>query len=157
MILLLPFVLSAADSEVAKRFVGSWKLVSWELTDTAGNILYPYGRDAVGRITYDAAHRISIQIMRRGRSNFTSKPFQSTVEEAAAAFKSYFAYQGTYSIDERRGVVIHKVEASLYPNQTGLDQGLDQVRRYTLHGTRLVLEGDTASGHSKLTWEKMPD
>ena len=143
----------AEKSEVAKQFVGSWKLLSWELADPAGKISYPYGRDALGRITYDAAHRMSIQIMRRARLNFASKPFQSTLEEAAAAFKSYFAYQGTYTVDTTRAVVIHKVEASLYPNHTGMDQ----VRHYTLNGNRLILEGDTASGHSKLVWEKLPD
>ena len=73
-------------------------------------------------------------------------------DEMIAAYQGYLAYYGTYTIDESRGVVVHKVEASLYPNYVGSDQ----VRRYTFSGARLTLEVETELGRGKLVWERLP-
>ncbi len=35
-------------------FVGTWKLVSWEVTQPDGTILYPYGKEVVGFLIYAA-------------------------------------------------------------------------------------------------------
>jgi hypothetical protein len=41
-----------ADSNA---FVGTWKLVSWEVTQPDGTIRYLYGKDVVGYLIYTAA------------------------------------------------------------------------------------------------------
>jgi hypothetical protein len=149
---LVPVALAAGPS-IRQRFIGSWKLISFEFTSTTGEVSYPRGRDAVGRISYDAAGRMSVQIMQPGCPQFAGSDLrQGTPDEMIAAYQGYLAYYGTYTIDESRGVVVHKVEASLYPNYVGSDQ----VRRYTFSGARLTLEVETELGRGKLVWERLP-
>jgi len=44
-------------------FVGTWKLVSWEVTQPDGTIYYLYSKDAVGYLIYTADGYMSAQIM----------------------------------------------------------------------------------------------
>ena len=147
-------VLTAASS-AADKLVGSWKLISYELfTSPGAEVRYPLGRDVVGRITYDSVGRMSVHIMQSGRPRsdgiFSS---QGTPEQMIAAYRGYMAYFGTYTVDEARGVLIHKVEGSLYPNNVGTNQ----QRRYSFSGDRLILEADTdLGGRTKLVWERLP-
>ena len=137
----------AAASQVSEKFAGSWKLISFELTSPTGEVSYPLGRDAAGRITYDAAGRMSVQITQPNR------PKTGTPQQMFGPHGGYLAYYGAYVVDESRGVVIHKVEASLYPDYVGTNQ----ERRYTFAGNRLTLEAETPQlGHSKLIWERLP-
>lgn len=39
-------------AKVARQLEGSWQLVSFVLRSTDGALSYPYGRDAVGKLTY---------------------------------------------------------------------------------------------------------
>ena len=43
---------ATAESPIQRQFIGSWKLISYELTSTKGEVTYPRGRDAIGRIIY---------------------------------------------------------------------------------------------------------
>ena len=149
---LAPVALVAGPS-IQQRFIGSWKLISYEFTSTTGEVSYPRGRDAVGRISYDAAGRMSVQIMQPGCPQLAGiDSRQGTPDEMIAAYRGYLAYYGTYTIDESRGVVVHRVEASLYPNYVGSDQ----VRHYTFSGARFTLEAETELGCGKLVWERLP-
>src|SRR4051794_18579338 len=49
------------------RFVGVWKLVSCERKRTDGRMDFPYGKEPVGRLTYDKTGRMSALLMRPGR------------------------------------------------------------------------------------------
>jgi len=143
---LLAVATLSAASPASEKFVGSWKLISFERTSRAGEVSYPLGRDAVGRITYDAAGRMSVQIMQPNR------PKEGALQ-MFAAHGGYLAYFGSYTVDESRGVVIHNVEASLFPDYIGTAQ----ERHYTFTGNRLMLTADAPqSGHSKLIWERIP-
>jgi hypothetical protein len=144
---------AATNPPIQQRFIGSWKLISYQFTSTTGAVTYPRGRDAVGRITYDASGRMSVQIMQPGRPNFAGiDPLKGTPEEMVTAYRGYTAYYGTYTVDESRGVVIHKVEGSLYTNYVGTDQ----VRHYAFSANRLTLEAETQLGRAKLVWERLP-
>jgi hypothetical protein len=44
-------------------FVGTWKLVSWEVTQPDGRIHYPYSNDVVGYLIYTADGYMSAEIM----------------------------------------------------------------------------------------------
>ena len=47
----------------------------------------------------------------------------------------FLAYFGTYTVDEKAGVVVHHVEGASFPNWIGTDQR----REFTLSGRRLTL------------------
>jgi hypothetical protein len=77
---------------------------------------------------------MSATIMHAGRANFPSADLRSGSEhEKAEAFETYVAYSGRYETQPEK--VIHRVEASLFPNWVGANQ----ERFYTLSGNRLVL------------------
>ena len=70
------------------RFEGVWNMVAYEVHTPSGEVLYPLGKDALGRLTYDAAGHMSLQMMQRGQPKFhTEKPAEATNEELAAAWR----------------------------------------------------------------------
>jgi hypothetical protein len=71
-----------------------------------------------------------------------------TPEEALAALDGHIAYFGTYTIDERAQTVTHRRLGSVQPGDMA-----DLVRRYTIKGTRLILNppGTTYEVH----WERI--
>ena len=120
---------------LSRRLVGQWSLVAFEMV-SGTRAEYPFGRDATGQLTYDAAGRMSVQIMKAGRPTFSSGDRAAgTAEETVAAFRGYDAYYGTYRVDERAGVVTHRLTGSLYPNWVGSEQR----RQIVLEGDRLTL------------------
>jgi hypothetical protein len=142
-----------AASPVAQKFVGSWKLISYQFTNAAGEVSFPFGREVTGRLTYEPAGRMSVQIMQAGRPRGDGTVWsRGTPEQIVPAYRGYTAYFGTYTVDEARVVVIHKVEGSLFPNYLGTEQ----QRRYTFSGNHLTLEGDMEHGRTRLVWERLP-
>jgi hypothetical protein len=141
--------------KMSDEFVGAWKLISFERRTTAGAVTYPMGQNPVGRLTYDALGRMSAQIMRPDRPKFQSAAAASwSADEKAAAFDGFIAYYGTFSVTEADHVVIHHVEASLYPHWVGTDQR----RLYEFSGSQLILRAVNGSGgpgtESRLVWER---
>ena len=143
---------------IAEKIIGTWKLVSIEdhTPNSPRRELNP-----TGYIVYDATGRVAVQITRRSdRKKFASEEIaQATTEEKAAAFGSYVAYYGTYTINEAAGTITHHVTGSLNPN----DVGKDWVRYFRLSGNRITLipvetnEGRPASSPPvrSLTWERV--
>ena len=108
------------------RFVGAWDLVEYRFVDQGGHETRPFGADAIGRVVYTDGGHVSAQVMRAGRPRFgRDRLGPGTSEEAAAAFRSYLAFFGTYRVERDEGVVVHHVLGSLFPNWVGADQ-----RRY---------------------------
>jgi hypothetical protein len=143
----------AAGPSANTRFVGTWKLVSFESRSPSGELTYPRGREPIGRLTYDSNGRMTVQIMQRDRAKFGDENSRrATAAEAEIAFRGYTAYFGTYMVNEAAGHVIHKVEACLFPNWVGTDQ----KRFFRFEGNRLTLEADLPAGRSKLIWERVP-
>jgi len=105
----------------------------------------PPGRTAVydrptGLLMYDPSGRMSVQIVLKA----DRKPFaplakgllSATPEEKAAAFDSYVAYFGTYTVDAKAGTVTHHLEGNLVPGR----RGTDNVRWFEFQGeNRLAL------------------
>src|SRR5262249_3870511 len=48
-------------SAIADKFIGTWKLVSYESRGANGAVTYPFGQDAVGYIMYDGAGHMAVQ------------------------------------------------------------------------------------------------
>jgi hypothetical protein len=146
---------SAAD--VQKRFVGHWRLVSFENFDEKGvATLAAYDG---GRITYDAAGNMSAQLMRSNRARLTpgssGQPAPTAQAERAAAYATYTAYYGKYSIDPATGAVTHHVEGSVNPNWVKTD--LVRYYAFSADGSRLMLSLKNAEGRvtGTLTWERL--
>lgn len=151
-LLLLALPLFAED--VSQRLAGTWRLVTYDRKLPNGDVYYPLGKDAKGRLTYDAHGRMTAQLMQPNRPAFSRPQSRDGSEEQIVkAYRGYLAYYGTYSVHEKEGYILHKVEASLNPNWVGGDQ----KRFFRFEGDRLVLEADAqALGRSRLVWEKLP-
>lgn len=139
-------------------FIGTWKLVSFEIRTDRGAVVYPFGEDAQGSIIYTASGHFSVQIRRTHRPHFASgDQLKGTVEEIEASYKGYLSYCGLYDFDLNGGFVVHRVEGSLFPNWEG--QGL---KRYcTFSDNRLTLTtpptlwGGRGEIIGTLVWERV--
>jgi hypothetical protein len=135
-------------------FVGAWRLLSWENRTAEGRVTYPLGREVSGYILYTADGHMNVAIMAAGRPRFAgTDPLGGTVEERAAAAKTYLSYAGTYEIGE--GEIVHHVQISLFPNWVGDAQ----YRFFALDGDRLTLSTAPlqlagAERRAYLVWER---
>lgn len=132
---------SSAQSDPAKRFIGTWRLVSIEGSTRSSN----FGAHPTGVIHYDATGHMAVQIMPdRPRPTWTGSP---TPEQARDTILGYVAYFGTYTIDERAGTVTHRRAGTLSPGP------VDFVRKYEfVAGDRLILT-PVGNPTTHLTWE----
>ena len=139
-------------------FAGTWSLASWKATTDGGETRHPFGADAVGRITYDQAGRMSVQLMNPQRSRLSSDdPEKWTTEELEPAFRGYFAYFGSFTVQAAEKTVTHHLEAASVPNWVGTKQ----IRgfRFSDDGKTLVLtarivEGGVTVVH-ELEWKRL--
>jgi hypothetical protein len=141
------------------RFVGVWRLVSCDAVRGNGGVVPIYGKQPIGRLHYDAQGNMSVHIMKAGRPKVkSSTKFRATPSEMRAAYEGYEAYFSTYSVDEDRNTIHHRVLGGLFPNWTGTVQ----TRFYEFDGdSRLVLS--TAPVGAKpgaetvvvLVWERL--
>ena len=164
MVLIVSLALSACqegstDTIDPSPLVGVWRLVSWELTDSVGNVSYPFGQHPEGQIIYTKTGYMSAQLMRTDRrlDALAGEDQDDLVGEVARIFVSYY---GTYTVDASAGTVTHHVQGSLRPTRLGLDQ----VRGFVFSGDDRVMltavrdqanpSNATFSGSSRLVWER---
>jgi hypothetical protein len=119
-------------------FVGVWRLISCEAIRSNGTIVPIYGRRPSGRLSYDDAGHMNVEIARAGRPQL--------------------AYSSQYEIDRAQGRIVHRVLHSLIPGWIGTVQ----ARFYQFLGDgRLLLStepiGPCSSRQTtiRLVWEKM--
>ena len=121
---------------VAKRLVGSWRLISAEGRSSDGKVTLDYGAKPLGRLILDSGGRMSLHLLNSTRQRFASGDFlRPTPQELKEAFEGYFGYFGTYTVGKNTGTVTFYVEGAAYPNYIGTDQR----RFFTLSGNRLTL------------------
>jgi hypothetical protein len=147
-----------AQDDPAKRLVGAWRLVSVEGTSPFKFVFdHPHGI-----LVYDASGRMSVQQVNIGdRKPFAKGPAAGTVEEKAAAFDSYAAYYGTYTVDAQAGTVTHHVEDGNNPALRGRDnvrwfefQGNDRVSLIPMEDGRGGVIARKDATH-KYIWERI--
>jgi hypothetical protein len=136
---------------MSERLIGSWRLVSYETTETGARRGRPYG-DAVGRLTYDDKGNMSGQVMRPDRAKVELG--DGNAQQVRGAYLGYIAYFGTYEVAPDGQSVVHHVQGALNPAWVGGDQ----VRQMRFDGERLVLSADVrkngATVRHILTWER---
>jgi hypothetical protein len=166
-VLLILFCLAVASAapppdDLSKKFFGAWRLVSIE-----GN---PPGRPFVydrpsGLIMYGPSGRMCVNIVlkadRKPFAPYAKGIVTATTEEKAAAFDTYVAYFGTFTVDAKAGTVSHHLEDNLVPGR----QGTDNVRWFDFQGPDRLLLTPVEDGQGgvlarkaatyKLLWERV--
>lgn len=143
---------------MAVELVGTWRLLAWRRVAEDGTITYPLGEDAWGRLVYTPNGRMAVHIAAadRPRLETSDPPLGGDTEKRAAAYSTFLAYGGSYDLDG--DTVVHRVEASLFPEWSG------QVQRrpFTYENGELVLrtppmEGAAGSVVNELAWAREAD
>ncbi len=110
------------QDDLAKRLVGAWRLVSIE--GNPPGLAGIYDRPT-GLLIYTSSGRLSAQIVakadRKPFAAFNKGRLLATTDDKAAAFDSYVAYYGTYTVDAKAGTVTHHLEGSLIPGREGIN------------------------------------
>ncbi|HXG36374.1 MAG TPA: lipocalin-like domain-containing protein [Dehalococcoidia bacterium] len=146
-----------APASLVEQLSGVWKLVSYEYQRADGQPAVPaLGPDPIGRLMYDPSGLMSVHIMSLDRPIFESGDrLRGDSDKVKAAYEGYLAYFGTYEVREAEGIIIHRVEGSLFPNWVGTDQ----TRFFQLKGDKLTLRTPPrpeAGGEvAVLVWERM--
>jgi hypothetical protein len=136
-----------------EKFIGSWELKKWTAELNDGTEIFPFGEDAIGRITYDKKGYMSVQVMKNKRSKFHSEdPLQVRSEEAIIAINDFLSYCGSYEVYNNPNQVVHRIYISSFPNWIGQNQ----IRKFEFNDDKLILSTDTVgSSRHRLVWQKM--
>ncbi len=137
-------------AKLKQQFIGSYKLISYVQYDQNG--VERRTNHTAGQISYDAAGRMSAQLMPGDRPPLPAGG-QATDAQRAAAAAGYIAYFGRYEIDAEKGVVYHHVEGSLSQNMLG--QAMPRYFEFSPDGQTLYLStktGDRVTG--RLRWDR---
>lgn len=137
--------------------VGGWRLRAWVSVADDGGEARPMGDAPDGLLVY-AADGTMVGIMGPGdRPRFgTDDVMGGTADEQAAAFASFIAYGGRYTVDG--DTVTHTVETSLFPDWVGTQQRRRFVlsqdgQTLTLTSPPIVLGGTRRI--QRLTWSRV--
>ena len=146
-----------------QQLIGAWRLMSIEYSDSSGKNTDPfYQADSTGLIVYDSSGWMSVHILAPHRRAFEVPASRSTPASPrdaplkAAAYDTYYAYFGTWDLDEASSVVTHHVESSLIPAETGLHY----AQKAAIEGNRLIFTVCTKTqGEQSVRrkiWERVP-
>ncbi len=146
------------DPDPASFFPGTWELIDSYSETPTGRAKLPLGEQVFGRINYDSGGNMAAQLMGAGRALFSSRnPSEVTDREYRAAFQSYTAYFGTYTIDAAASTVTHHVLGATAPSWPGHDQ----VRYFQLEGDQITLKTPPMRGNDgvksvhTLVWRRL--
>ena len=148
----LTFSAETALSQGTKEdLVGTWTVVSNENTQPDGKKVLPFGSNAQGILTFDAAGRYAIQICSAERPKFASNNrLQGTPEEYKSAVHGCNPHWGRYTVAD--GSIVFKIEHATFPNW----EGIEQKRPFSIKGDELTYKVHAASsgGTSELVWKR---
>ena len=147
-----------------QTLIGVWELVSLQDHRPNGDVLDWMGKKPAGTLIYSPDGHMSVQIMRDphpvvaasmwssdGRDLLPSAP----ASEIRDAYGGYYAYFGTWEIDEGARTVTHHIRGSM----RAVEVGADYVRPYEFSGEYLLLRSTVspASGEKQIrviTWRR---
>ena len=154
----------ATQSSDRRALVGVWQLVSLQDHRPNGDVLDWMGKKPSGTLIYNPDGHMSVQIMRDPRPAGAGSMWSSdgrdllpsaSPSEIRDAYGGYYAYFGTWEVDERARTVTHHIRGSLRP----VEVGADYIRPYELSGEQLLLRSavNAASGEKQtrvITWRR---
>ena len=88
-----------------------------------------------GLIIYHTNGYLAVQVISDPRPMFAESGLTATRDELRNAYFGYYAYWGTYTINEADSTVEHNIQSSLRPEEVGVKY----KRSLSFDGTRLVL------------------
>lgn len=149
---------AAAAGSAKSKFYGTWKLITYDRIYRDGQVTYPYGEKATGRIYYEKSGRMGAQLMRPERKTAQAMGSSSALRDLPFAdmkevLNGFVAYYGTFDVDEKSKTVIHHVESCLIPSWVGTDLR----RAYEFEGNRMTLSVIYNDGVGRLVWERLPE
>ena len=138
---------AAIQGRVIERLAGSWNLVSRVTTAPDGKVVTDTGLSASpkGILIYDRAGHVAAQLSRPGRTvemladECREAQKVKGTDDTAQTILGYDAYFGTYTVDEKEGIVTHHLESALFPG----DIGKSIVRRFAISGDTLTIKFNT--------------
>jgi len=142
------------NAGAAAQLIGRWNLVSLEAVRPNGEVVLEWGAKPTGYLSYGADGFVSVQLVRDPRAATKSRELSS--EERKEAFDTYYAYYGTFEVNEKEGFVTHHIKGSLRPYELGTSL----KRFFKLSGGRLDLSTapqQLETGEQRvyrLTWER---
>ena len=152
------FVIGASGTLIAQSpdVVGTWKLLSASATTTGGERNdISLGPNPKGLLIYSRDGKMTVIISQSGRKLLSgSDRFVSPPNEQAAAFVTFFAYGGRYSVTGDK--ITHHVEVASVENWVNTDL----VRIIKIEGDRMTLITPTLSVRGRmqtteLVWERL--
>ena len=154
----MPESAPATPDGLRARLLGAWRLLDVVEEPLDGSpVRRPHGERPQGLIIYSPDGHMSVQIMERERTPVATADWTAlSAQEYAAEAETYFAYAGTFAVDEAAGTVTHHVSLALFPGWVGSSQ----VRVAELDGDRLMLSSaaPALSGGRRVTtrisWER---
>ena len=156
--------MQATQPSDRQNLMGVWELVSLQDHRPNQEVLDWMGKKPTGILVYSPDGRMSVQIMRDPRPAVAGSMWSSdgrdllpsaSATEIRDAYNGYYAYFGTWEIDERARTVTHHIRGSL----RAVEVGADYVRPYEFSGEQLLLRSPvrTASGEEQtrvITWRR---
>jgi hypothetical protein len=133
-----PISAAFAQQSLKDRIIGTWKVISWESLRPDGQIVNIWmGLHPTGLIIYQPNGYMAVQIMADPRPTFTQIPATSPppYDEFRNAFFGYYAYWGTYTINDAGNGVVHNVQGSERPYEVGRKY----QRSVSIDGMKLVI------------------
>ena len=135
----------AQQELLARQVVGTWEIVSVDITSADGTRVEPFGPKPKGIIMLDASGRYANVFGNPDRPKISAdNRLAITPEQFGAAAKQFAANFGTWSVAETDGTITLQFVGSLDPNNEGakatysLALGGDDMRfSITLPGQRL--------------------
>lgn len=124
-------------------FFGTWKLESFEIEETSGNVR-PWGTGTHGLLIYSATGHMSVSI-NRNVENKSDVPAQNI-------YDSILFYSGTFKVDGK--TITHQVTQASNPQRIGKTM----LRFAKLDGDLLTLSSPQESfGTAHLKWRRVAE
>jgi len=155
---------ASRDASIREQLIGSWRLVSRQSRRINSELEADPGLSVtpLGVLIYDQSGHVAAQLSRRDRTvemigeECPAAVVTKGTPDTAQTILGYDAYFGTYTINERDGIVTHHLEAALWPG----DIGKDINRSFTVSGDRLTISFNTTTRDGvkvtrTLVWERM--
>lgn len=156
--MLVTLTTTALPAQSRETVVGTWRLVSSILTDSAGKQTHSFGEHPLGRIMYTADGHMAAQLYNATRPKLGAEPAKADPAAVRAAFLGLGTYFGRYTLDTVAHTVTHAVEGASNPESIGGKL----VRSYRFMGPdRVELTVVTRSDGTKVTnptvlvWERV--
>jgi hypothetical protein len=159
MVVLFGAALLATDSraqqkpeELRQQLVGTWSLVD-QWVEQDGKKVHRFGTNPKGIAIYDANGRYAAILLRTDLPKFASNnPMTGTADEYKAIVQGSNAFYGSWSIDEKDGLLVARVDGSTFP---GWD-GQNQRRTLSIAGDemRMCVPGAQIGGTACAIWKR---